>query len=466
MTVLWTAQDAAEATSGTATAPFEVSGLSIDTRSLVPGDLFIALTDQRDGHDFVANAFAAGATAALVSHRPDGVAEDAPLLIVDDVLRALGDLARAARKRTCAKVIGITGSVGKTSTKDMLRHALAGQGRVHAAERSFNNHWGVPLTLARCPADADFAVIEIGMNHPGEIAPLARLADLDAAVITTVAAVHLEAFADGIDGIAREKAAIFAGLRSGGTAIVNGDTETAAILCEAAQEAGASVRRFGTEAACVDQLLSTNLTGDGTQADIDLDGQPVSVALQTMGRHFAMNAVATLAAVRAVGGDVAQAAADLADWVPTAGRGTNETLTLPQGAITLLDDAYNANPTSVAAALEVLAATAPGPGGRRIAVLGDMLELGPTEAALHTGLAALPTMEALDQVYCIGTRMGALDSALPARLRAGHFPDATAAIAAIPAALRAGDVVMVKGSLGSKVSELVTALRAQGTKGT
>ena len=210
MTALWTSADAVTATGGQSTAKWKAKGVSIDTRTLQPGDLFVALKDVRDGHDFVAAALKAGAAAALVSRIPEGVSPDAPLLIVDDVLQGLEGLGRFARARTTAKVVGVTGSVGKTSTKEMLRRILAGQGRVHAAEASYNNHWGVPLTLARMPADADFAVIEIGMNHPGEIAPLARMADLDVALITIVAAAHLEAFND-LAGIAHEKAAIFRG---------------------------------------------------------------------------------------------------------------------------------------------------------------------------------------------------------------------------------------------------------------
>ena len=244
MAALWTSADAAAATGGRSSCTWQASGVSIDTRTLVPGDLFVALTDLRDGHDFVAQALAKGAAAALVSHRPDGVAADAPLLIVPDVLAALAELGRAARARTKARVVGVTGSVGKTSTKEMLRVVLGGQGRVHAAEASYNNHWGVPLTLARMPVDCDFAVIEIGMNHPGEIAPLARLARLDVAMITTVAAAHLDAF-DDIDGIAHEKATILDGLEPGGVAVLPAELSVTSILLDKAVAVGASVLTFG-----------------------------------------------------------------------------------------------------------------------------------------------------------------------------------------------------------------------------
>ncbi len=464
MTELWTHDEAAAATGGTATRAFSISGLSIDTRSIRPGEMFIALKDQRDGHDFVAQALEKGAAAALVSRRPEGVAEDAPLLIVPDVLPALEALAKAARARTRAKVIGVTGSVGKTSTKEMLRHVLSRQGRVHAAEKSFNNHWGVPLTLARMPRDTDFAVIEIGMNHPGEIGPLARLADLDIAVVTTVAAVHLEAF-DSIDGIAIEKAAIFTGLRLGGTAVINADLPSTALLQKVAAEAGAEPVLFGHEGTRA-RLAETLLSHGGTDIAAELDGTRYEMRLSMPGRHFAMNAVAVLAVAQALGLDVAKAAADMAGWVPPAGRGTSETVLLEQGPVTLLDDAYNANPTSVGAAFEVLAATSPGEGGRRIAVLGDMLELGPEETAIHAALAAHPALSAIDGVVCVGPRMAALDAALPDAKRLAAFGTAAEAARALPALLRAGDVVVVKGSLGSKVSQAVSALRDAAKQGT
>jgi len=458
MTPLWTDADAVAATGGTATAPFAVTGLSIDTRSIQPGEMFVALSDRRDGHDFVAAALAAGATAALVSRRPEGVAEDAPLLIVADVMAGLQALARAARARTAAKVIGVTGSVGKTSTKEMLRHVLGRQGRVHAAEKSFNNHWGVPLTLARMPRDADFAVIEIGMNHPGEIAPLARLAEPDVAVITTVAAAHLAAF-DGIEGIAAEKATILDGLRPGGRAILNGDLDTTPVLTAHAAELGVAATLFGAGVDCAARLLGLSLAGGISRATARIGSEDVAFTLATMGRHFAMNAVATLAAVAAAGGDLRRAAGDLADWTPPAGRGLVERLDLPMGTITLLDDAYNANPTSMAVALEVLAATEPRRGGRRVAILGEMLELGPTEAALHAGLAELPGLRAADTAILVGARMAALEAVLPPAQRGGFFADAAAAIAALPQLIGPGDVVLVKGSLGSRVVQIVQALR-------
>ena len=259
----WTSDDAARATGGRATRDWAATGVSIDTRSLQPGELFVALKDVRDGHDFVAQALEKGAAAALVSRIPEGVAADAPLVIVPDVLKALEALGAFARARTKARVVGITGSVGKTSTKEMLRAILAGQGRTHAAEASYNNHWGVPLTLARMPADADFAVIEIGMNHPGEIAPLARLARLDVAMVTTVAPAHLEAF-DSVEGIAHEKASIFDGLVPGGIAVFNADIEWTPLLAAKAAAVGAVPVSFGASKGADFRLLSTQGTDEAT----------------------------------------------------------------------------------------------------------------------------------------------------------------------------------------------------------
>lgn len=468
MSILWTSSDAETATGGQATAPWQASGLSIDTRSIVTGDLFVALTDVRDGHDFVAQALEKGAAAALVTRVPDGVSPEAPLLIVPDVLQALGAMAIYARARTRAKVVGVTGSVGKTSTKEMLRSVLTRQGHVFAAEKSFNNHWGVPLTLARMPADADFAIIEIGMNHPGEIAPLAKLTRPHVAMITTVAAAHMEAF-DGIEGIAHEKAAIFAGLEPGGAAVINGDLDTSPILIKAAQMAGANCTTFGQSDANTDQLMDVQLAQNITVVRADLEGTPALFKISSPGQHFAMNALGVLGVVRALGADVALAANDMALWLPPAGRGTFDTIKLdaqePDQTITLIDDAYNANPTSLDAALNVLAASQPKDGlgqihtGRRIAILGDMLELGGDEMAQHVEFANHPALKTIQQIHCCGPRMRALWDVLPAHKK-GQWAENAQDIAGIAhSLLDAGDVILVKGSLGSHVSAVVTAIR-------
>jgi len=446
---LWTSQDAAAATGGRATRDFAITGISIDTRTIQPGDLFVALQAARDGHDFVAQALEKGAAAALVSRIPEGVAPDAPLLTVPDVLPALEALGRAGRARMQGKVIAITGSVGKTSTKEMARIALAGQGRIHAAEASYNNHWGVPLTLARMPADTDFAIIEIGMNHPGEIEPLARLARPHVAMITTVAAAHLEAFG-AIEGIAREKGAIFRGLLQPGTAVLPEDLGVTPLLRDYADEAGAIVIGFGEHGMARPIKAET---GDGvTRVRARVLGETVDFTLATAGSHFVMNAVGVLAALSAAGADLAEAARHLSDWHPPLGRGAVEDL----GGIRLIDDAYNSNPTSLAAGLATLARLT---GGRRIAILGDMLELGPDEIALHRGMADDPSMAAVDLVHTAGPRMRALHEALPETRRGLHAATAAELAERVGELVATGDIVLVKGSKSSKVSTVVDALR-------
>jgi UDP-N-acetylmuramoyl-tripeptide--D-alanyl-D-alanine ligase len=462
---LWTSAEIADATEGQASVPFAASGVSIDTRTLRPGDLFVALTDVRDGHDFVGAAFDKGAAAALVS-RPVG---GGPEVRVSDVLAGLTALGAAGRARARARVVAVTGSVGKTSTKDMLRAVLSAQGSVHAAEASYNNHWGVPLTLARLPADADFAVIEIGMNHPGEIAPLARLARPHVAMITTVAAAHLEAF-ESLEGIAREKASIFEGLEAGGIAVVNADLAVTPILVAAA--GSASLIRFGESEAADVRVLDVQVAGEATVVRASLAGIPILFKLASPGRHLAVNAAGVIAAAQALGADPAVAALDLGLWQPPAGRGTRETVVMDvvydEMAFDLIDDAFNANPASMAAALDVLAAAPVRDNvgrvrkGRRVAVLGDMLELGPTEAALHAGLAGHPAMARVDMVHCVGPRMRALWQALPEKRRGDWAETAPEMSARAKGLVDAGDVVLVKGSKGSKVSLVVEAFRRLG----
>jgi UDP-N-acetylmuramoyl-tripeptide--D-alanyl-D-alanine ligase len=470
MGILWTSAEAVAATGGRTTCDWQAGGVSIDSRTLQPGDLFVALTDLRDGHDFVAKALANGAAAALVSRVPDGVPADAPLLIVPDVLAALEGLAAHARARTRAKVVGVTGSVGKTSTKEMLRAILGGQGKVHAAEASYNNHWGVPLTLARMPVDADFAVIEIGMNHPGEIAPLARLSQLDVAMITTVAAAHLEAFAS-VEYIAREKASILDGLKPGGTAVLNADIATAPILLAKAKAVGARVVTFGKTATADWHIRSIQITDDATIVRASKAGDQVLFKVMSPGAHFAANATGALAVAQALECDPVISVCDIGHWMPPPGRGTREKIVtdlVAESGFDLIDDAFNANPASMAASLDVLIAAQPQDGvgrhdmGRRIAILGDMLELGPSEAALHAEIARHPGLSAITVIHCVGPRMKALWQALPRNQR-GEWVETAAEIAAHPRVLvDAGDVVLVKGSKGSKVSLVVDALRKLG----
>ncbi|ABD55682.1 UDP-N-acetylmuramoyl-tripeptide--D-alanyl-D-alanine ligase [Jannaschia sp. CCS1] len=461
--ILWTSADAASATGGTSQGTWTATGVSIDTRTIEPGDLFVALAAARDGHEFVAQAFQKGASAALVNHVPDGM-DAAKCLVVDDVLAALERLGTAARTRTQAKVIAITGSVGKTTVKDMLKQALSGQGKIHAAVASYNNHWGVPLTLSRMPVDTDYAVIEIGMSAPGEIAPLSRMARPHVAMITTIAPAHLEAFGR-IEGIAEEKASIFEGLEPDGVAIVPMDVETAPILARAAVAHAAEVVTFGEAEGADLRLTDVMLSDDSTVMRIATDEGGRLAKLSVSGRHYAVNAVGVLCAVAASGADTTQAAMALSHWQPVEGRGQRERIQLSRTddiAIELIDDAFNANPTSLAAGLEVLAAITPERGGRRIAVLGDMLELGDDGAKMHADIASLPAMEAVDIVHTCGPLMVHLDAALPGAKRGEHTETAQDLCRAVPRTLRPGDVVLVKGSKGSRVSLVVDALRKLG----
>ncbi len=433
MTALWTAAEAAVATGGRAQGDWAAAGVSIDTRSLAPGDLFVALTAARDGHDFVAEALARGAAAALVSRIPDGVPADAPLLVVPDVQRGLEALGRAGRARFRGKLVAVTGSAGKTGTKEMLRAALGAQGRVHAAEKSFNNHWGVPLTLARMDPAADWAAIEIGMNAPGEIAPLAAMARPHVAIVTTVAPVHLAAFRD-LRGIAREKASIYSGLVPGGGAVMLRDLPTYPIFLASAKRAGARPVRFGATGRPEFRLLETAVKPEGTCAAASAHGRRFLFKLASPGRHLAMNALGVLACVDALGADIARAALALATWRAPEGRGARWQVLLGPGGldgqVTLIDESYNANPAAMAAAFEVLAATPVEDGvgrvgaGRRVAFLGDMLELGATELALHAGLAEAPGLKDVAVVHCAGPRMRHLWDAISREKRGEWFENA------------------------------------------
>src|ERR1700722_1510726 len=368
--------------------PEGVSGLSIDSRTLAPGEAYFAIKgDVHDGHDFVAAALKAGAALAVVeAAQSEKFASNAPLLVVEDVLAGLVDLARASRARLGAQVIGVPGSVGKTSTKEALRRVLGEQGPTHASAASFNNHWGVPLSLARCPATARFAIFEIGMNHAGEIEPLVRLVRPQVAIITTVEPVHLEFFA-GIEAIADAKAEILAGLEPGGAVVLNRDNSQFARLSRRAKKLGVSrIVSFGANKKSEARLLDVALHADCSAVHANILGHDVTYKLGIPGRHMAMNSLAVLAAASLAGADLALAALSLSQGEPAAGRGVRRALGVANGEAALIDKSYNANPASMAAALNVLGQAKVGPHGRRIAVLGDMLELGPTSAALHGGL--------------------------------------------------------------------------------
>jgi UDP-N-acetylmuramoyl-tripeptide--D-alanyl-D-alanine ligase len=441
--------------------PASVSGLSIDSRAIAPGEAFFAIRgDHRDGHEFVSAALAAKAAVAVVAaQRRAQFPSDAPLLVVPDVLAGLRDLAAAARARMRGKVIGVTGSVGKTGTKEALRIALSKDGETHASVASYNNHWGVPLSLARCPSSARYAVLEIGMNHAGEIAPLSRLVRPHVAIITTIAPVHLEFFGS-LAKIADAKAEIFVGVPSDGVAVINRDIAQFAQLQRRAKDAGVSrVISFGEHAKANARLIKCALQPRCSTVEAEILGTRFSYKIGAPGKHIVINSLAVLAAAELVGADLALAALALAELQPVAGRGVPITIELPGGQALILDESYNANPASVEAALAVLGGSPIGPRGRRIAVLGDMLELGADGTALHRALAESVIANAVDLVFCCGLLMRALWEALPASRRGGYAEDSAALEAQLLPAIRAGDVVMVKGSLGSRMAPIVKALQ-------
>jgi UDP-N-acetylmuramoyl-tripeptide--D-alanyl-D-alanine ligase len=460
-TAIWTARDAASATGGKASGDWIATGLSIDTRTLKPGDLFIALKgDAGDGHVYVKNALAAGACAAVVSRAPDGVAADAPLLVVGDTLRALEDMGRAARARCGAKIVGVTGSVGKTGTKEMLAAAFGVLGQTHASQKSYNNHWGVPLTLASMHAGTDYGVFEMGMNHPGELTALTGMVRPHIAIITTIAAVHIEHFT-GLEQIAEAKAEIFAGIEPGGTAVLNRDNEWFEFLSAKAAARGIAVRSFGATGGTDAHLDDCLEAANGSRVKATIMGETLTFTLQIPGRHIAVNALAVLLAVKLVGGDIKVAARALEKIEPIVGRGKREYLDIgdAKNPVTLIDESYNASPVAMQAAFRVLALIDPGRGGRRIAVLGDMREMGGIGPKAHAELA-LPLQAAdVQLVYTCGPLMKNLYDALPQDRRGAHMRDSTELAQIVPEVLVPGDVVMVKGSNGSKMGVVVEALR-------
>lgn len=466
---LWTASEAASATDGTAAADWQAQGVSIDSRTVQDGDLFIALVGpNHDGHHFVADAFAAGAVAAMV-HRTDGIAApDAPLLVVDDTTSGLKALANFARMRTAAKVVAITGSVGKTGTKEALAYALSEQGATHATLGNLNNEWGVPLSLARLPQETAFGVFEAGMNHAGEIERLSRLLKPEVAIITTVATAHLENFPSE-SAIADAKAEIFLGMDNRGIAILNRDNVHFPTLVAHARTQGLTqIWSFGSAEGGEARLLDCSLDSGSSTVKAQILAETVEYQLPLPGRHVVMNSLAVLLAVAAVGGNPIQAAARLSHLAPVAGRGDRFLVQASHDAsdpfVTVIDESYNANPTAMEAAIAVLSRVEIGAGGRRIAVLGDMLELGPRAFAMHAALAKPLSEAGIDRVYLCGPLMQALHEALPAAQRSGHAETATELADLVVQALQPGDVVMVKGSLGSGMKAVVQAIRDHGDR--
>jgi UDP-N-acetylmuramoyl-tripeptide--D-alanyl-D-alanine ligase len=459
---LWTREEIAAATGAWITDDLRpVTGISIDTRTLASGDLFFAIKgDARDGHDFVKDALAKGAGAAVVAEeRAPEFADNGTLVVVPDVLEAMRQLAARARARSAAQAVAITGSVGKTGTKEAMRLVLSRQGATHASVASYNNHWGVPLTLARMPRGSAFGVFEIGMNHVGEIEPLTRLVRPHVAVITTVEPVHIEYFRS-IWSIADAKGEIFSGLEPGGAGVVNRDSPYyERMRAHAAASPAGRVLTFGEHPAADVRAERIILKADMSIVEARVLGTPVVYRLGTPGRHVAMNSLSILATVKALGGDLALTALALGDLKPPVGRGERTILNAGAGEFVLIDESYNANPASMRAALATLGQTEPGFRGRRIAVLGDMLELGPEGAGLHRRLAEPVADNRVDLVFSAGPLMENLFEALP-RDRRGAYAAAAADLKdAVLKAVRPGDVVMVKGSNSIRMGAIVTALK-------
>jgi len=457
---LWAASEAEAATGGTARGDWAASGVSIDTRTLAQGDLYVAIKGERlDGHDYVDAAFEAGAAAALVASDKAGAWPDRPLLVVADTFESLNALGAAARQRTAARIVAITGSVGKTSTKEALRFLLERQGPTTASIGNLNNHWGVPLSLARMPAETAYGIFELGMNAPGEVGPLSRLVQPHVAIITTIAPAHTEFFPS-LGAVADAKAEIFEGL-NGGIAILNRDNPFFPQLAVAAQATGVGrITGFGAHPEATARLIDAALDGEGSDVTACINGRRLEYRLGQPGRHLIVNSLAVLAAADALGADLGRAAADLAVVPASKGRGERIRVAVEGGEIVIIDDSYNASPASMRAAFETLSQIRPEAGGRRLAALGDMLELGERSAELHAGLADALRENGIELVFTAGSQMEHLHDALPKGQRGAHAADSAALAPLLREAVRPGDVITVKGSLGSAMARVVEALRS------
>ncbi|MGK6312126.1 UDP-N-acetylmuramoylalanyl-D-glutamyl-2,6-diaminopimelate--D-alanyl-D-alanine ligase [Neorhizobium sp. DT-125] len=463
MSFLWTSEDMTAVIGGRpiGTLPEGITGISIDSRSIGEGEAFFAIKGDRvDGHDFASMAVANGASLIVVSEAklPALGRLIVPMIVVDDVLAALGRLAVASRERSNARIVAVTGSVGKTTTKEMLRHVLAPSGKVHAAVASFNNHWGVPLTLARMPADAEFGIFEIGMNHPDEIRPLVKMVRPHVAMITTIAAAHLGHFKN-LEEIAAAKAEIFEGVEPGGAAILNRDIRQFGFLEQKAQEAGiARVYTFGQHAKADFRLADFEGNAESSTVWAVLNGETSEIHIGAPGRHIAENAMAALGACLLVGADMAKAMEALAALKPVKGRGERHLLGIGEGHLTLIDESYNANPASMRAAIALLASATPELTGRRIAVLGDMLEMGEFSAKVHEELAGPLLAAGIGHVWLAGPEMAALRDALPDSVQVEYREKTSELADFVVRAVIPGDVVMVKSSLGLGFGKIVAAL--------
>jgi UDP-N-acetylmuramoyl-tripeptide--D-alanyl-D-alanine ligase len=451
MTALWSSAAIASATGGAASAHFDVNGIAFDSREIGAGDLFVAMTGENDdGHRFVDGAFAKGAAGAIVS-RPAAH----PHILVADTAAALNALGVASRARTVARVAGVTGSVGKTGTKEALAAALSRipDTNVHRSVKSYNNHTGVPLSLARMPADSNYAVFEMGMNHAGEIAALTAMVRPHVALVTAIAPAHVEFFPTGIDGIADAKGEIFAGLEPGGTAIIPFDSPQRERLIAHAKPHAAHILTFGLGEGADVRARQSVATDRGSLITATLPEAELCFTVGQHGAHWVSNALAVIAAVSALGGDLAVAGLALAELEGMTGRGAR--FTLPNGAL-IIDESYNANAASMAATLGVLADQS---ATRRIAVLGEMRELGSESEALHAGIAEPLLAANVDFALLVGAAMAPLAKAIEGRIDFRHVADTDAAIAVLPSIIAPGDAILIKGSNGVGLSALVTALR-------
>ena len=459
---LWTPDELIAATGGRLHGAVSgaLTGVEIDSRAVGRGDLFIAIKgDNHDGHKYVASALRAGAGLAVVSKVDDEMQAAGALLVVDDTLAAMEKIGLASRQRSDAQIIAVTGSVGKTTTKDALGVGLGAVGKTHISVASFNNHWGVPLTLARMPRDTQYAVFEIGMNHAGEISELVKMVRPHIAIITAVAESHLGHFAS-VEEIAKAKAEIYEGLETGGSAIINQDSAFFDMLKASAQSHGVEkIVGFGKGEDCAVRLKKMALHNTCSCVSADVLGDDVTFKLGSPGEHVVMNTLAVLAAIKLVEADLALAALALAQLSPPNGRGGRLQLTTRDGAFLVIDESYNANPASMGAALALLARAEPQKGGRRIAVLGDMLELGENAKVMHQDLAGPIDGAQVDKVYACGPLMQALWQELPP-FRQGAWASTSVELSKqLVNEIRTGDVIMIKGSLGSKMAVLLDAIK-------
>lgn len=448
MKTIWSAEEIAQAVGSTTSGNWVATGIAKDSRELNPGDLFIALKGPKvDGVDFISAAFKAGAVGAVVDRIPEGYQGDNRLILVEDTFKALNDLAIAARLRTKAKIVAITGSFGKTGAKDASALLLSHFGSTQASERSFNNHWGVPFTIANLGPNLDFAIIEMGMNHAGEIAPLSRIARPHVALITTIREMHIEHLGS-LENIADEKAEIFAGMDPSGTAVLNRDDIMFSRVYAAAKARNLNIVTFGTHPDAECRLIKCTADEGWLWAEVIIEGKLFTYRIPNVGKHWALNSLGILSVMKALNIDVIEASKIFLNLVLPEGRGVQHRVHIEQGAITVIDESYNAGPDSMRAALEVLGALSPQGQGRRIAILGDMRELGPKAQEIHESLKMDLIANKVDLVFTCGEKMAYLHHSLPERMRGAHTLEVKDLISSVTDCVRPGDVFMIKGSKG------------------